>query len=154
MTSSRLPGFYKLSLEERRKALAERLGLDETHAALLEQPLLDEETANHMIENVVGVYGLPLGIGLNFQINGQDFLVPMCVEEPSVVAAASNAAKMIRAGGGFVAEADDPIMISQVQLTNVGDTVHAKRRIEAHASEILAACSTAYQIGRASCREG
>jgi hydroxymethylglutaryl-CoA reductase len=144
MTSSRLPGFYKLSLAERRKALAERLGLDETHAALLEQPLLDEETANHMIENVVGVYGLPLGIGLNFQINGQDFLVPMCVEEPSVVAAASNAAKMIRAGGGFRAEADDPIMISQVQLINVGDTVHAKRRIEAHASEIVAACDAAY----------
>src|SRR5262249_37710702 len=95
-------------------------------------------------ENVVGVYGLPLGIGLNFQLNGKDFLVPMCVEEPSVVAAASNAAKMIRAGGGFLAEADDPIMISQVQLTNVRDTVHAKRGIEAHASEIIAACDRAY----------
>jgi hydroxymethylglutaryl-CoA reductase len=142
--SSRLPGFYKLSLEERRKLLADTLGLDAEHAQLLTAPLLDEETANHMVENVVGVYGLPLGIGLNFQVNGRDYLVPMCVEEPSVVAAASNAAKMIREGGGFRAEADDPIMISQVQLTGVKDTVHAKRRIEAHASEIVAACDKAY----------
>jgi hydroxymethylglutaryl-CoA reductase len=142
--SSRLPGFYKLSLEERRRALAAALGLDEAHAALLEAPLLDEATANHMVENVVGVYGLPLGIGLNFQVNGNDYLVPMCVEEPSVVAAASNAAKMVRAGGGFSAEADEPIMISQVQLAGVADTVHAKRRIEAHASEIVARADRAY----------
>ncbi|HZS35932.1 MAG TPA: hydroxymethylglutaryl-CoA reductase, degradative [Polyangia bacterium] len=142
--SSRLPGFYKLSMEERRKLLVEKLGLDDASAAQLAGRLLDEETANHMVENVVGVYGLPLGIGLNFQVNGRDFLVPMCVEEPSVVAAASNAAKMVRAGGGFTAEADDPIMISQVQLVNVRDTVHAKKRIEAHASEIVAACDRAY----------
>ena len=142
--SSRLPGFYKLPLDERRQVLAKHLGLDADSARLLGQPLLDEETANHMVENVIGVYGLPLGIGLNFQINGRDFLVPMCVEEPSVVAAASNAAKMIRQGGGFFAEADDPIMISQVQLVDVPDTVHAKRRIEAHASEIVAACDKAY----------
>jgi hydroxymethylglutaryl-CoA reductase len=142
--SSRLPGFYKLSLEERRSALGAELGLDAAHAALLRAPLLDEATANHMVENVVGVYGLPLGIGLNFQVNGNDYLVPMCVEEPSVVAAASNAAKMVRAGGGFVAEADEPIMISQVQLAGVADTVHAKRRIEAHASEIVARADRAY----------
>jgi hydroxymethylglutaryl-CoA reductase len=131
-------------MDERRKMLADRLGLDEQHSRLLQQPLLDEETANHMVENVVGVYGLPLGIGLNFQVNGKDYLVPMCVEEPSVVAAASNAAKMIREGGGFAAEADDPIMISQVQLINVRDTAHAKKRIEAHASEIVAAADKAY----------
>jgi hydroxymethylglutaryl-CoA reductase len=142
--SSRITGFYKLPLAERRKVLAERLGLDEAQAALLSGALLDEETANHMVENVVGVYGLPLGIGLNFQINGRDYLVPMCVEEPSVVAAASNAAKMVRAGGGFTAEADDPIMISQVQLTGVRDTVHAKRRIEAQTADLIAACDRAY----------
>jgi hydroxymethylglutaryl-CoA reductase len=83
-------------------------------------------------------------VGLNFQMNGHDYLVPMCVEEPSVVAAASNAAKMIREGGGFTAEADDPIMISQVQLNNVRDTVHAKRRIEAHAREIVSLADAAY----------
>jgi hydroxymethylglutaryl-CoA reductase len=142
--SSRLPGFYKLSLAERRARLAKELDLDDAAAALLGAPLLDEETANHMVENVVGVYGLPLGIGLNFQLNGRDLLVPMCVEEPSVVAAASNAAKMVRAGGGFTAEADDPIMISQVQLTSVRDTVHAKKRIEAHASEIIDAGNASY----------
>src|SRR5262245_43158179 len=131
---SRVPGFYKLSMQARRRELEARVDVD---ARQFERPLLDEETANHMVENVVGVYGLPLGIGLNFQMNGRDYLVPMCVEEPSVIAAASNAAKMIREGGGFSAEADDPIMISQVQLTNVLDTVHAKRRIEAHASEIV-----------------
>ena len=144
MTSSRIPGFYKLSIDERRKQLAEHLGLDAAAAKLLAEPMLDEETANHMVENVVGVYGLPLGIGLNFQVNGKDYLVPMCVEEPSVVAAASNAAKMIRASGGFTAEADDPIMISQIQLCDVRDTVHAKKRIEAHASEIIVACDQAY----------
>src|SRR6478735_6387839 len=128
--SSRLPGFYKLPLTERRAQLAAQLGVD---AAELVLPLLDEDTANHMVENVVGVYGLPLGIGLNFQINGQDYLVPMCVEEPSVVAAASNAAKMVREGGGFVAEADEPIMISQVQLDGVADTLAATQAIDAHA---------------------
>src|SRR5262245_56166552 len=118
--SSRLPGFYKLPLAERRKQLAQQLGVAEAELIL---PLLDEDTANHMVENVVGVYGLPLGIGLNFQINGVDYLVPMCVEEPSVIVAASNAAKMVREGGGFTAEADEPIMISQVQLDGVRDTV-------------------------------
>jgi hydroxymethylglutaryl-CoA reductase len=142
--TSRISGFYKLSLDERRAKLAAVLGLDAEQAALLGEPLLSEDTANHMVENVVGVYGLPLGIGLNFQVNGHDYLVPMCVEEPSVVAAASNAARMIREGGGFVAEADDPIMISQVQLCNVKDTVHAKRRLEAHVAEIIQLADKAY----------
>jgi hydroxymethylglutaryl-CoA reductase len=142
--TSRIPGFYKLSLDERRAQLAKALGISGEDAQMLSQPLLDLETANHMVENVIGVYGLPFGVGLNFQMNGRDYLVPMCVEEPSVIAAASNAAKMIREGGGFTAEADDPIMISQVQLNNVRDTVHAKRRIEAHASEIVSLADAAY----------
>ncbi|HEX6836917.1 MAG TPA: 3-hydroxy-3-methylglutaryl-CoA reductase, partial [Polyangia bacterium] len=86
--SSRIPGFYKLPLPERRQKLAEEIGVE---LAALVAPTLDEDTANHMVENVVGVYGLPLGIALNFQVNGTDYLVPMCVEEPSVIAAASNA---------------------------------------------------------------
>ncbi|HEX4457742.1 MAG TPA: hydroxymethylglutaryl-CoA reductase, degradative [Polyangia bacterium] len=145
--SSRLPGFYKLPLAERRRQLAAQLGVD---ASELDALMLDEETANHMIENVVGVYGLPLGIGLNFQINGADFLVPMCVEEPSVIAAASNAAKMVREGGGFTAEADEPIMISQVQLDGVADTVAATQAIDAHAAEIIRRADAAYPslIGR------
>src|SRR6185312_7533795 len=126
--SSRIPGFYKLSLAERRQKLASEIGVE---LATLDALMLDEETANHMVENVVGVYGLPLGIALNFQINGTDYLVPMCVEEPSVIAAASNAAKMIREGGGFRAECDEPIMISQVQLDGVRDTLAATQAIDA-----------------------
>jgi len=139
--TSRLPGFYKLPLAERRALLAAQIGIE---AAELVAPMLDEDTANHMVENVVGVYGLPLGIGLNFQVNGQDYLVPMCVEEPSVVAAASNAAKMVREGGGFTAEADEPIMISQVQLDGVADTVAATQAIDAHAAEIIRLADAAY----------
>jgi hydroxymethylglutaryl-CoA reductase len=145
--SSRLPGFYKLPLAERRLELARRIGVE---TAALVAPLLDEDTANHMVENVVGVYGLPLGIGLNFQINGADYLVPMCVEEPSVIAAASNAAKMVRQGGGFSAEADEPIMISQVQLDGVANTTAAQERIDAHAAEIIRIADAAYPslVGR------
>lgn len=139
--SSRIPGFYKLPLDERRKKLAEEIGVE---LATLVAPTLDEETANHMVENVVGVYGLPLGIALNFQVNGTDYLVPMCVEEPSVIAAASNAAKMIREGGGFSAEADEPIMISQVQLDAVRDTLAATQAIDAHAPEIIRMADAAY----------
>jgi hydroxymethylglutaryl-CoA reductase len=139
--SSRLPGFYKLSIDARRRELGKQCGLDPERLA---RPLLDEETANHMVENVVAIYGLPLGVALNFQINGRDLLVPMCVEEPSVIAAASNAAKMIRAGGGFQAEADDPIMISQVQLTQVADVISAKLAIEAQAEEIVERANAAY----------
>ncbi len=144
--NSRLPGFYKLPLAERRRLLGAALGLDEgaPEIAQLARPLLDEDTANHMVENVVGVYGLPLGIGLNFQINGQDFLAPMCVEEPSVIAAASNAAKMVRQGGGFTAVADEPIMISQIQLCDVPHCEQARAAIGAHTEEILLACDRAY----------
>jgi hydroxymethylglutaryl-CoA reductase len=132
--TSRLPGFYKLPLEARRQLLTAQLGLD---AAALSASLLDEDTADHMVENVVGVHGLPLGIGLNFQVNGVDYMVPMCVEEPSVIAAASNAARMVRAGGGFIAAADEPIMIAQVQLDGVRDTVAATHAIDADAAAIL-----------------
>src|SRR6185503_19329338 len=78
-------------------------------------------TANTMIENAVGTFSLPLGVGLNLRVNGRDYLVPMAVEEPSVVAAVSFAAKIVREAGGFAAEADPPRMIGQVQLTQYGD---------------------------------
>jgi len=91
-----------------------------------------------MIENVVGIYALPLGVALNFQINQRDYLVPMAVEEPSVVAAASYAARMVRAGGGFSATADPPVMIAQIELRDVADPAAARARIEAARAEILA----------------
>ncbi|MCR9161246.1 MAG: hydroxymethylglutaryl-CoA reductase, degradative [Nannocystaceae bacterium] len=120
-TNSRLAGFFKLDIEARRQAVAEATGLDVARLSDLDVGALDMHRANHMIENVVGTLELPLAIATNFRINGRDFLVPMCVEEASVVAAASNAAKMIRAGGGFSAHSDPPWMIAQVQLTPAGD---------------------------------
>ncbi|MCA9648900.1 MAG: hydroxymethylglutaryl-CoA reductase, degradative [Myxococcales bacterium] len=115
-TNSRLAGFFKLSVEQRRAAVAASTGLSLDRLAELDAGSFDVARANHMIENVVGTLELPLAIATNFRINGRDFLVPMCVEEASVVAAASNAAKMIRAGGGFSAHSDPAWMIAQVQL--------------------------------------
>jgi hydroxymethylglutaryl-CoA reductase len=90
------------------------------------------------VENAVGLYALPLGLGLNFRINGADHLVPMAVEEPSVIAAASNAARIVRAGGGFQAQADEPIMTAQVELVGAPDAGRARARIEAESEQILA----------------
>ena len=120
--TSRLPGFYKVSVDERRTLVSEATGeatCDIERA--LESGGLDEETADKFVENVIGTYGLPYGVALNVRVNGRDYVVPMVVEEPSVVAAASNAARMVREGGGFHAEVDEPLMIAQVQLTHVRD---------------------------------
>lgn len=137
--NSRWPGFYKLSVEERRRVAAEALGIDvgELIAALGDGGLKADK-ADKIIENVVGTFSLPFALALNVQINGEDFIVPMVVEEPSVVAAASNAARMIREGGGFRAEADEPIMIAQVQLDSVADPVRACTRVRQHAGELTA----------------
>ena len=95
-------------------------------------------TANTMIENAVGTFSLPLGLGLNLQVNGRDYIVPMAVEEPSVVAAVTFAAKIVREAGGFTADADDPLMIGQVQVTRYGDPTIAAEKIRAHKEQILA----------------
>ncbi len=141
--NSRVPGFYRLSLDERHRELVQRLGLDEAERELLLGGGLRAEAADHIVENVIGTYALPLGLGLNFQINGRDYLVPMCVEEPSVIAAASNAARMVREGGGFIAEADEALMIAQVQLYDVPDNAAAERAILARREQLLAACNAA-----------
>ncbi len=99
---------------------------------------LDVASADKTVENVVGTYALPFSLGLNVLINGRDWLAPMVVEEPSVVAAASNAAKMIREGGGFDVETDDPLMVAQVQLWSVRDPVEATRRVTAAEASLLA----------------
>ena len=116
---SRLGGFFKLGIPGRRKAVAGVTGVAEAAFTAFDPGSLDLDQANNLIENVVGTLGMPVAIATNFRINGTDYLVPMAVEEASVVAAASNAAKMIRAGGGFLARSDPPWMIAQVQLTNV-----------------------------------
>lgn len=115
---SRLGGFFKLGIPGRRAAVAAVTGLPAAGFAAFDPGSLDLEHADNLIENVVGTLDLPVGIATNFRINGVDYLVPMAVEEASVVAAASNAAKMIRAGGGFLARSDPPWMIAQVQLTS------------------------------------
>ena len=136
--NSRIPGFYKLSLEDRREQLAERSGVSlEEISEALDRGGLDPETADKVVENVVGVYGLPFGVALNVMINGQDRLVPMVVEEPSVIAAASNAARMIRGGGGFQAEMLETLMTTQVQLFDVPDPEAARVRLVEAEKELL-----------------
>jgi hydroxymethylglutaryl-CoA reductase len=145
--NSRLPEFRHLSLHERRRELAIHTGLDGRELAVLDSGGLSAEDADRMVENAVGIYALPLGVALNFQINQRDYLVPMAVEEPSVIAAASYAARMVRAGGGFIATADAPVMIAQVELREVADRTAARSRIEAARAELLAmANSTAPRL--------
>ncbi len=137
--TSRLPGFYKVTVAERRLLVSEATGVstDDMDRAL-QGGGLDAETADKFVENVLGTYALPYGVCLNVRVNHRDYVVPMVVEEPSVVAAASSAAKMIRAGGGFEAEVDPPLMTSQVQLTDVGDVPGAMATILAHKDEVMA----------------
>jgi hydroxymethylglutaryl-CoA reductase len=142
--TSRFPGFYKITVRERRELVSEATGatIDEMEAAL-ETGGLDPETADKFVENVLGTYALPFGVALNVRVNGKDYVVPMVVEEPSVIAAASNAAKMVRAGGGFSAEVDPPIMTCQVQLFDVKDAERGAARIAAEKSELLALANRA-----------
>jgi hydroxymethylglutaryl-CoA reductase len=137
-SNSRLPGFYKLTIAERRAMVSESVG---TTAGEIERALaeggLDEDTADKFVENVLGTYALPYGVALNVRVNDRDYVVPMVVEEPSVVAAASNAAKMARTGGGFRAETDAPIMIGQIQLIEVANVEAAARSILARKDELL-----------------
>ncbi len=146
-TLSRLSGFFKLSVSARRAAVAAATGLEPARLAELEHAGLDEQRANHMIENVVGTFAFPLAIATNFRINGKDVLVPMCVEEASVVAAASNAAKMIREGGGFAAHSDPPWMIAQIQLCKLGASMPVQTVVATaleHAKELLHLADTAH----------
>ncbi len=128
--SSRLPGFYNRPLAERAAVVAQWAGLTrDDQAVLLGLAGLNASQAEHMIENVVGVYALPFGIATNFLINGVDYLVPMVVEEPSIVAGVSFAAKLARGGGGFITTADDPVMIGQIQVLDVDNVYAAAGRV-------------------------
>ena len=136
--SSRFPGFYLLSVDERRKRLAEAARIDvEELIAAVENGGLDVETADQVVENVVGIYGLPLGVALNVRVNGEDRLAPMVIEEPSVIAAASNAARMVRETGGFEATMVEDLMTTQVQVFDVSDAAGAVERLEAARAELL-----------------
>src|SRR5947209_9970382 len=128
---TRIPGFYRLSVDQRRDALRAVADLTAQDLETLDGGGLDTQTADKIVENAVGVYALPLGVGLNFRVNGRDVLVPMAVEEPSVIAAASNAARMVREGGGFVAEADEPVMTAQIEIVDVADPDASAARLQA-----------------------
>lgn len=135
---SEISGFYKLSPKERLSIVKEFADLTDEEAGILwKTGVLEIDQANRMIENVVGTTEIPLGIAVNFLINGKDYLIPMAIEEPSVVAAASNAAKIARAKGGFSATTTAPIMIGQIQLTHVNDPFGAKMTILENKDEIL-----------------
>jgi len=138
MASSEISGFYKKTLEERLSILKEFAGLSqEDLEELKKNGAMDFETANRMIENVVGTQQLPLGIATNFKINGKDYLVPMALEEPSVVAAASKAAGIARVSGGFKVESTPPVMIGQIQLVNLKDAEKAVGGIKNAANELI-----------------
>ncbi len=135
--SSRIEGFYKLPIAERVKIVKDFAGLTDDEALALTGASVDASIPDRMVENAVGYFPLPLGIATNFTINGLDHLIPMAIEEPSVVAAASNAAKMARDRGGFRTSSTEPIMIGQVQVTGVKDPDGAKRSLLERKSDIL-----------------
>ncbi len=142
--SSRLPGFYNLSVTDRRKQLTESTDRDSPSLdAFTLSGGLSIEQADHMIENVIGIFGLPLGIATNFIVNEKEVLVPMVVEEPSVVAGASFMAKLARDGGGFVAETTAPEMIGQIQVLDIKNLEEASERILANKASILSEADAA-----------
>jgi hydroxymethylglutaryl-CoA reductase len=137
---SRLPGFYTLDVDARRRLVAERTGVGADGLAALDPGAgLGVAVADRMIENVVGVLGLPLGLALNFVVDGEGVIVPMAVEEPSIVAACSYIARLAGDGGGFTTSCDDPITVGQVQLLDVRDLDGAVARITGARDELIAA---------------
>lgn len=139
-SGSRIPNFFKMTVAERITALRERGLLSEAdiRALATADHTLRLPVADKMIENVVGVFGLPMGLGLNFLINGKDYVVPLVVEEPSIVAGLSGAARMARLGGGYTASSTEPILIGQVQAVNIDDPEAARKQLLEQKEEILA----------------
>ncbi|MGD0330049.1 MAG: hydroxymethylglutaryl-CoA reductase, degradative [Nitrososphaeria archaeon] len=136
--TSQFSGFYKLSLEEKLEIVKEFSGLSEDEVLQLKtSSALKMDSAERMIENVIGIMPVPLGVAVNFLINGRDFLVPMAIEEPSVVAAASNAARMARIKGGFLASSTEPIMISQIQVIKIEDPFQGKNEVFNRKADII-----------------
>ena len=134
--SSQISGFYKKSIKERVEFIKSYSELTDEETKLFSS-ILDLEIADRMVENVLGTFDLPLGVALNFKINGKDYIIPMATEESSVIAAASNAAKIARIHGGFSTKCTDPLMIGQMQLLHMDDVAGAAQNIMDHRSELL-----------------
>ncbi|HJM13500.1 MAG TPA: hydroxymethylglutaryl-CoA reductase, degradative [Candidatus Thalassarchaeaceae archaeon] len=140
--NSRIEGFYKLSVAERRELLADIANLTEEQLdAWAKSGELSEDAADRMIENVVGTYSLPIGVATNFVIDGSHYAIPFVLEEPSVVAAASNMAKRCLAHGGFTSNNDEPVMIGQIQVVNCDDPTVARDSIIAAKEDLVANCN-------------
>ncbi len=139
LDKSRISQFYKRSIEERLRVLNEKkiLSTEDYLALADENQVLSRDEADKMIENVIGIFGLPMGLGLNFIINNKSYTVPMVVEEPSIVAAVSSAAKVVRGAGGFSSEADEPVLIGQIQLVDVSHPMKVRQAILQEKQEIL-----------------
>jgi hydroxymethylglutaryl-CoA reductase len=136
--TSRLPGFHTLTVAERSDLVAQSAELSDTDRNNLRKGGLDPERADKLIENAIGVYGLPIGIATNFVINGRDVLIPMVIEEPSVVAGASFMAKLAREGGGFRTSSTEPEMIGQIQMLDLDNLEAAEQAVLSHREELLA----------------
>ena len=134
--TSQISGFYKLPIKKRIEVVKKFSNLNNEDTQLFSS-CLNMDIADRMIENVLGTFELPLGIAVNFLINKKEYLVPMAIEESSVVAAASNAAKIARIHGGFKTECTDPLMIGQIQILQVPDVVSAAKKILDKKKEIL-----------------
>ena len=143
--SSRISGFYKMSVDQRIDIVKSFSDLTDEEISHLNNSM-DFSLADTMIENVIGVFELPIGIAMNFVINGEDMLVPMATEESSVVAAASNAAKIARIHGGFTTEISDPLMIGQIQILGAPDLPNAAKTIMEKKQEILAVANAQDKI--------
>ena len=134
--TSRISGFYKLAPSERLIAVAEQAKLGPEEIAQVETGLLLDQ-ADKMTENVIGMFQVPLGIATNFVIDGREVLIPMATEEPSVIAAASNGARMARETGGFFTSSTGPVMRALIQATGIGDPFAARQTILLHKDELM-----------------
>ena len=142
MKTSSYSGFFKLPVEDRLNEIAEFANLtEEEKETIFSADSLDMEKADHMVENVIGRFSLPMGVGLNFIINGKEVVIPMVSEEPSVIAACTNAAKMARGAGGFTASSSGNIMIGQIQMLNIAAPFAAKSKILEKKDEIIRICN-------------
>jgi len=139
MDKSRIPNFYRMPISERLDAVYERGLISKKDYKLLknQQQQLDINSADKMIENVIGVMGMPIGLGLNFLINNKEYVIPMAVEEPSIVAALSAAAKISRPGGGFITECTDPILTGQIQVVGINNLEQARNDLLSRKQEII-----------------
>ena len=132
---------YEMSREERLDYIRKVTRITDGGIEAMLRPLPFED-ANRMIENAIGIMSIPMGIATNFVINGRECVVPMAIEEPSVIAAVSNAAKIAKVKGGFIAEADDSLMIGQVQVVGLGNVKHAMTKILRNKKQLLATANS------------